>query len=153
MYFIWYKNGLVALPTCVVNPGENVLLPDPGYTDYLAGVMLADANPVPLNLDPPDYLPNWDNVDKRVLDNTTLVYLTYPNNPTGSTATKEVFDEAIERFKGTKTKLCTTLLIVLLALMLKIQAYLLQNTVKMSLLKFSHFQKDIICQVSEWVLQ
>ena len=40
MYFIWYKNGLVALPTCVVNPGENVLLPDPGYTDYLAGVML-----------------------------------------------------------------------------------------------------------------
>ena len=31
------KNGLVALPTCVVNPGENVLLPDPGYTDYLAG--------------------------------------------------------------------------------------------------------------------
>lgn len=99
------KNGLVALPTCVVNPGENVLLPDPGYTDYLAGVMLADANPVPLNLDPPDYLPNWDNVDKRVLDNTTLVYLTYPNNPTGSTATKEVFDEAIERFKGTKTKI------------------------------------------------
>ena len=99
------KNGLVALPTCVVNPGENVLLPDPGYTDYLAGVMLADANPVPLNLGPPDYLPNWDNVDKRVLDNTTLVYLTYPNNPTGSTATKEVFDEAIERFKGTNTKI------------------------------------------------
>ena len=31
------KNGLVALPTCVVNPGEIVLLPDPGYTDYLAG--------------------------------------------------------------------------------------------------------------------
>lgn len=99
------KNGLVALPTCVVNPGENVLLPDPGYTDYLAGVMLADANPVPLNLDPPDYFPNWDNVDKEVLNNTALVYLTYPNNPTGSTATKEVFDEAIERFKGTKTKI------------------------------------------------
>ena len=153
MYFIWYKNGLVALPTCVVNPGENVLLPDPGYTDYLAGVMLADANPVPLNLDSPDYLPNWDNVDKRVLDNTTLVYLTYPNNPTGSTATKEVFDEAIERFKGTNTKIVHDFAYSAFGFDAKNPSILLQNTVKMSLLKFSHFQKDIICQVSEWVLQ
>ncbi|BGE81489.1 aminotransferase class I/II-fold pyridoxal phosphate-dependent enzyme [Staphylococcus petrasii] len=99
------KNGLVALPTCIVNSGENVLLPDPGYTDYLAGVMLADANPVPLNLDPPDYLPDWDKVDPETLENTALIYLTYPNNPTGSTATKEVFDEAIQKFKGTRTKI------------------------------------------------
>ncbi|PTE69651.1 N-succinyldiaminopimelate aminotransferase [Staphylococcus devriesei] len=99
------KNGLVALPTCVVNSGENVLLPDPGYTDYLAGVMLADANPVPLNLSPPDYLPDWDSVDKETLARTSLIYLTYPNNPTGSTATSEVFDETIKRFKGTQTKI------------------------------------------------
>ncbi len=99
------KNGLVALPTCIVNPGENVLLPDPGYTDYLAGVMLADANPVPLNLEPPHYLPDWSKVDAQTLARTSLVYLTYPNNPTGSTATKAVFDEAIQRFKGTHTKI------------------------------------------------
>ena len=99
------KNGLVALPTCLVNPGENVLLPDPGYTDYLAGVMLADARPVSLNLEPPHYLPDWDKVDKNILNNTKLVYLTYPNNPTGSTATKAVFDEAIQRFKDTNTKI------------------------------------------------
>ena len=99
------KNGLVALPTCVVNSGENVLLPDPGYTDYLAGVMLSDANPVPLNLSPPDYLPDWDSVDKETLAHTSLIYLTYPNNPTGSTATSEVFDETIKRFKGTQTKI------------------------------------------------
>ncbi|MCH4460329.1 aminotransferase class I/II-fold pyridoxal phosphate-dependent enzyme [Staphylococcus haemolyticus] len=99
------KNGLVALPTCIVNPGENVLLPDPGYTDYLAGVMLADANPVPLNLELPHYLPDWSKVDAQTLARTSLVYLTYPNNPTGSTATKAVFDEAIQRFKGTHTKI------------------------------------------------
>ncbi|CAM3200211.1 aminotransferase class I/II-fold pyridoxal phosphate-dependent enzyme [Staphylococcus lugdunensis] len=99
------KNGLVALPTCVVNPGEHVLLPDPGYTDYLAGVMLADANPVPLNLEPPHYLPEWDKVEPYILENTALVYLTYPNNPTGSTATKAVFDAAINQFKDTKTKI------------------------------------------------
>jgi len=99
------KNGLVALPTCIVNPGENVLLPDPGYTDYLAGVQLAGAQPQPLVLTPPYYLPQWHNVDTDVLLNTRLVYLTYPNNPTGSVATKDVFDEAIAQFKGTKTKI------------------------------------------------
>ncbi|MGX0036039.1 L-glutamine---4-(methylsulfanyl)-2-oxobutanoate aminotransferase [Staphylococcus auricularis] len=99
------KNGLVALPSCIVNPGETVLLPDPGYTDYLAGVMLADAKPVPLELKPPHYLPDWDRVDQNVLNDTKLVYLTYPNNPTGSVATQETFDEAIERFKGTQTKI------------------------------------------------
>ncbi|MGW8120619.1 N-succinyldiaminopimelate aminotransferase [Staphylococcus xylosus] len=99
------KNGLVGLPTCIVNPGENVLLPDPGYTDYKAGVLLADAQPQPLVLEPPYYLPQWDKISKETLLNTRLVYLTYPNNPTGSVATKSVFEEAIERFKGTKTKI------------------------------------------------
>ncbi|MCS5348816.1 aminotransferase class I/II-fold pyridoxal phosphate-dependent enzyme [Staphylococcus aureus] len=99
------KNGLVAVPTCVINPGDYVLLPDPGYTDYLAGVLLADGKPVPLNLEPPHYLPDWSQVDAQVLEKTKLIYLTYPNNPTGSTATKEVFDEAIARFKGTDTKI------------------------------------------------
>lgn len=99
------KNGLVAVPTCVINPGDYVLLPDPGYTDYLAGVLLANGKPVPLNLEPPHYLPDWSQVDSQVLEKTKLIYLTYPNNPTGSTATKEVFDEAIARFKGTDTKI------------------------------------------------
>lgn len=99
------KNGLVGLPTCIVNPGENVLLPDPGYTDYKAGVILADAQPQPLVLEPPYYLPQWDKISKETLLNTRLVYLTYPNNPTGSVATKSIFEEAVERFKGTKTKI------------------------------------------------
>ena len=115
----------MALPTCIVNPGENVLLPDPGYTDYLAGVMLADANPVPLNLEPPHYLPDWSKVDAQTLARTSLVYLTYPNNPTGSTATKAVFDEAIQRFKGTHTKSFMISLIVLLDLMQRTQVSLL----------------------------
>ncbi|MDN8848115.1 aminotransferase class I/II-fold pyridoxal phosphate-dependent enzyme, partial [Staphylococcus aureus] len=82
-----------------------VLLPDPGDTDYNAGVFLADAPPQPLVLEPPSYLPQWDKISKETLLNTRLVYLTYPNNPTGSVATKSIFGEAVERFKGTKTKI------------------------------------------------
>ena len=99
------KNGLVGLATSIVNPGENVLLPDPGYTDYLAGVLLADAIPVPLQLDPPHYLPDWTRVPSDIMSNTKLVYLTYPNNPTGSVATLETFEEAIHLFKNTPTRI------------------------------------------------
>lgn len=99
------KNGLVALPTAIVNPGEYVLLPDPGYADYLAGVQLADAIHKKLNLTAPDYLPKWQQISQDVLLNTRLVYLTYPNNPTGSVATLEVFKEAVTQFQNTKTKI------------------------------------------------
>lgn len=100
------KNGLVSLPTCIVEPDENVLLPDPGYTDYLAGVLLARANPYPLELKPEyHYLPKWDEVSSDVLKNTSLIYLTYPNNPTGSVATSSFFDETVQRFKDTPTRI------------------------------------------------
>ncbi|WP_251517294.1 MULTISPECIES: aminotransferase class I/II-fold pyridoxal phosphate-dependent enzyme [Staphylococcus] len=99
------KNGLVNLPQCIVNPGETVLLPDPGYADYLAGVLLADAKPQSLVLEPPRYLPKWDQINKETLENTRLVYLTYPNNPTGSAASQKVFDDTIAQFKGSKTRI------------------------------------------------
>lgn len=97
------KNGLVALPTCVIEPGDEVLLPDPGYTDYDAGVRLARGIPKPLKLSPErHYIPDWNAVDTT---NTKLIYLTYPNNPTGSVATPEFFQETIDRFKKTPTKI------------------------------------------------
>ncbi|MDE9830740.1 aminotransferase class I/II-fold pyridoxal phosphate-dependent enzyme [Staphylococcus delphini] len=97
------KNGLVALPTCVIEPGDEVLLPDPGYTDYDAGVRLARGIPKPLKLSPErHYIPDWNAVDTT---NTKLIYLTYPNNPTGSVATPEFFQETIDRFKNTPTKI------------------------------------------------
>ena len=135
------KNGLVALPTCVVNPGETVLLPDPGYTDYLAGVMLADANPVPLELEPPDYLPDWNKIDPQVLKDTKLIYLTYPNNPTGSTATQSVFDEAVQRFKDTDTKIVHDFAYSAFGFDDKNQVFLHRNMVKMSLSKSFPYQR------------
>lgn len=124
------KNGLVALPSCIVNPGENVLLPDPGYTDYKAGVLLADAQPQPLVLKPPYYLPQWDQIGSDILKNTRLVYLTYPNNPTGSVATQSVFDEAVAQFKNTKLKLCMILHTVRLVLTIKIPVFYKQKVQK-----------------------
>ena len=115
----------MALPTCIVNPGENVLLPDPGYTDYLGGVMLANANPVPLNLEPPHYLPDWSKVDAQTLARTSLVYLTYPNNPTDQRLLKQCL---MKQFKDLKVRIQRSFMIsriVLLDLMQRTQVYLL----------------------------
>lgn len=100
------KSGLVHLPTCVIEPGEGVLLPNPGYPDYLAGVTLARGEHYELPLLPENhYLPDFDQIDQEELENTKLIYLNYPSNPTGAIATKVFFDETIKRFKETKTKI------------------------------------------------
>lgn len=100
------KSGLVHLPTCVIEPGDGVLLPNPGYTDYLAGVKLARGEHYELKLYPEhNYLPDFDQLDRQVLDNTKLIYLNYPSNPTGAVATSAFFDSVIERFKDTDTKI------------------------------------------------
>ncbi|RAI80873.1 N-succinyldiaminopimelate aminotransferase [Macrococcoides caseolyticum subsp. hominis] len=100
------KNGLVHIPTCVIEPGEGVLLPNPGYTDYLAGVKLARGLHYELPLHPENhYLPDFDNIDKAQLNNTKLIYLNYPSNPTGAVATQAFFDNTIMRFKDTETKI------------------------------------------------
>ena len=108
------------------------------------------AKPVPLNLEPPHYLPDWSKVDSQIIDKTKLIYLTYPNNPTGSTATKEVFDEAIAKFKDTDTKIVHDFALVLA---LNSLVYLLRKMGKMLRLKFIPCLKVITCQVLESVLQ
>ncbi|UTH13997.1 aminotransferase class I/II-fold pyridoxal phosphate-dependent enzyme [Macrococcus equipercicus] len=100
------KNGLVHLPLCVIEPGDGVLLPDPGYTDYLAGVILAHGEHYTLPLyEEKSYLPDFNDVPADQLSRTKLIYLNYPSNPTGAVATREFFDETVNRFKQTETKI------------------------------------------------
>jgi len=90
------KIGLVELPLAVLNPGDTMLLPDPGYPDYLSGVVLGDINfkVMPLFAEN-NFLPDYDALPKEVKEKAKLLYLNYPNNPTGGTATLEFFEETI----------------------------------------------------------
>ena len=65
----------------------------------------------------------WNTISAKVLEKTKLIYLTYPNNPTGSTATQDDFDEAIHRFKGTQTKIVHDFAYSAFGFDAKIQAY------------------------------
>lgn len=90
------KIGLVELPMAVLNPGDTMLLPDPGYPDYLSGVVLGDVqyDVMPLFAEN-NFLPNYDALSDEVKDRAKLLYLNYPNNPTGGTATLEFFEETV----------------------------------------------------------
>jgi len=91
------KEGVAHTPLGLVDPGDVVLAPDPGYTPYRIGPILADASPVPLPLKREnDFLPDLDAVDPQVAQDAKLMFLNYPNNPTGATAPKSFFEEVVE---------------------------------------------------------
>ncbi|ADU93346.1 pyridoxal phosphate-dependent aminotransferase [Geobacillus sp. Y412MC52] len=90
------KAGLVELPLCLVNPGDVVLVPDPGYPDYWSGIALARARMEMMPLVAENgFLPDYEAIPAAVADQAKLMFLNYPNNPTGATATKEFFAETV----------------------------------------------------------
>lgn len=95
------KAGLVELPQCLLNPGDTVLVPDPGYPDYWSGVELARANmeTMPLTADN-QFLPDYSRIPKEVKEKAKLMYLNYPNNPTGAQATSAFFEETVRFAKS-----------------------------------------------------
>ncbi|MFC8150767.1 pyridoxal phosphate-dependent aminotransferase [Bacillus paralicheniformis] len=95
------KAGLVELPQCLLNPGDTVLVPDPGYPDYWSGVELARANmeTMPLTADN-QFLPDYSRIPKEVKEKAKLMYLNYPNNPTGAQATPVFFEETVRFAKS-----------------------------------------------------
>lgn len=90
------KAGLVEIPQCLLNEGDTVLVPDPGYPDYWSGVALAKAKMEYMPLEEVyHFLPNYEAIDESVLDKAKLMFLNYPNNPTGAVATAEFFEETV----------------------------------------------------------
>lgn len=99
------KAGLVEIPQCLLNPGDTILVPDPGYPDYWSGVELARAKMVTMPLrEENDFLPDYDELSAEELNKAKLMFLNYPNNPTGAVADKEFFDQTIELAR--KNEIC-----------------------------------------------
>jgi LL-diaminopimelate aminotransferase len=90
------QDGLAHLALCLVNPGDIVLVPDPGYPIFSVGPLMAGAELYKMPLLPENnYLPDLDAIDKDILRRAKLMILNYPNNPLAATATKEFFKEVV----------------------------------------------------------
>ena len=90
------KTGLVEVPLAMMNEGDLLLLPDPGYPDYLSGVSLANISyeTMPL-LKENGFMPDFDALSDEVKQKAKIMYLNYPNNPTSAVATVPFFEEAV----------------------------------------------------------
>jgi LL-diaminopimelate aminotransferase len=91
------KEGIVNLTLALVQAGDVVLVPDPGYMTYARAARLAGGEVYPLPLLPErGYLPDLSTIPADVLRRAKLMWLNYPNNPTAASASLEFFREVIE---------------------------------------------------------
>src|SRR5215218_9187555 len=90
------KEGIAHLPWAFVDPGDPVLVTEPGYPVYEVGTILAGGEPayVPLTAEE-GWFPNFGRVDGAVADRAKLLWLCYPSNPTAAVATLDQFQEAV----------------------------------------------------------
>jgi LL-diaminopimelate aminotransferase len=88
------KEGLAHLSLSFVDPGDEALVPDPGYPIYGVGAMLAGGTPVSLTLDVDrGWLPDFSIASVSAA--TKVLWLNYPSNPTAGVAELSVFEEAV----------------------------------------------------------
>ena len=91
----------------VVNPGDVVLMTDPGYPAYRASIYLASAEPYAMPmLAENDYFPDFDQVPPEILRRAKAMFLNYPNNPTGACATRAFFGRAVEFARAHDIAIC-----------------------------------------------
>ncbi len=91
------KEGIAHLPLVYLDQGDGAIVPDPGYYPYFGGAHMlgAEVIQVPLRREN-GYLLDWSEVPKDKLARAKLLYLNYPNNPTGGIATDEYLTDALE---------------------------------------------------------
>ncbi len=91
------KECIFNLNLAFLDPGDAALAADPGYPVYTGGPLLAGAEPVLLPLLPErGFAPDLDAVAPEDAARARLLYLNYPNNPTGAVAPEGLFEQAVE---------------------------------------------------------
>jgi LL-diaminopimelate aminotransferase len=90
------KECIFNLNLAFLDPGDVALASDPGYPVYTSGPLLAGGTPHLMGLVPGrGFAPDFDAIPAATLERARLMFINYPNNPTGAIAPDGVFDEAI----------------------------------------------------------
>ncbi len=91
------KEGIAHFPLAFINPGDTVLIPEPAYPVYNSGTIFAGGIPyfMPLK-EVNDFLPDYSQISVEVFKRAKMLYINYPNNPTGASATKEFFKKTVD---------------------------------------------------------
>lgn len=91
------KEGIMHLSMAFLNPGDQVLIPDPGYPTYTSVTDLLGAEPIFYSLDlEKKGRPNLEELEKLDLSKVKIMWINYPHMPTGAIGSKEVLTELID---------------------------------------------------------
>lgn len=91
------KEGIFHISMAFLNPGDGVLVPNPGYPTYSSVSRLCEANIVEYNLtEENNWLPDFNELESKDLTNIKLMWVNYPNMPTGTPANLNLFERLIE---------------------------------------------------------
>ena len=90
------KEGILHISLAFLNPGDGVLVPNPGYPTYTSVSNLVQANVISYDLDENNnWEPKFDELEKLDLSNVKLMWVNYPNMPTGANASVQLFDKLV----------------------------------------------------------
>ncbi|GAB4301531.1 MAG: LL-diaminopimelate aminotransferase [Myxococcota bacterium] len=91
------KDGIAHTPLALIDSGDEVLVPSPGYPVYNVSTIFATGTTrfYPL-LEKNSFIPDLDALEKEPLDKVKLIWVNYPNNPTGAGATREFYKKLVE---------------------------------------------------------
>ena len=91
------KEGILHITLAFVNPGDGVLVPNPGYPTYTSVSRLAGAEIFTYNLKVENaWYPDFDELESLPLDRIKLMWVNYPNMPTGAPATHELYEKIVD---------------------------------------------------------
>lgn len=91
------KEGIGHVSLCFLNPGDIALVPDPGYPVYAAGTLFAGGEVYALPLhEERGFLPVLDQIPEEIARRAKVLWINYPNNPTGATATAAFFERVVD---------------------------------------------------------
>lgn len=101
------KEGIANVALAFVDPGQPVLVPDPGYPTYGLGTLLGGGTPVrvPL-LAENEFLPDLELIPRDVARSAKILWLNYPNNPTGAVASLEFFERVVDFARRNELLVC-----------------------------------------------
>ena len=97
------KEGIMHISMAFLNPGDEVLIPNPGYPTYEAVTKLLEAKPLCYDLnEKSNWLPDLDTLEKKDLSKVKLMWINYPHMPTGAQASHAFFNKLVEFAKRHK---------------------------------------------------
>jgi LL-diaminopimelate aminotransferase len=101
------KDGVAHISLCLIDPGDIALVPDPGYPVYARGTMFCGGESYYMPLrEENGFLPDLNGIPAKIAKKAKVLWINYPNNPTGAVAELDFFERVVSFAKKYDIAVC-----------------------------------------------